>query len=685
MGLRSNVTQLSILLFLFSILTVSNCKKEAFKVAPTVTIGAIADITSLSATASGSVAADGGAAVTARGICWSATNQTPTTADGNVANGTGLGNFTGSLGGLSPGTTYYVSTYATNSIGIAYSIASIFKTLALAPVITTTDLSNITTTTATCGGNISNDGGSPVTSRGVCWSTNQNPTIADSKTSDGIGIGSFTSSITNLVSGAIYYFRAYATNSINTTYGNQVTTATKEENIVFEISPFNSAGNVDIKSDVVPFTVKVLSKIPPTGITYSVKMTQTDNSQIVFKLDTTTVNNNVVLQLGKFGISKSYNIAIDATSKANKTNTASKTLTAKRNRVYKNYLRPSYELSNYDEWIDYDDMYKSLGVNEKPDIFMTAEVCQLDYDGDGLEDIFCGDIDSLWSFPHPQKIYRNMGGKYLKQNMKIPITYGNKLLVGDFNNDSIPDIFSLSANDPPQGESFESYWQNCNLLLNDRNNMFQKKPMPNVKGFYYAGCSGDIDNDGDLDIIVFGGIRNFILWNDGKGNFTQEDYFGEVSIDYAELIDINNDGFLDLVISRVNHYTNQIHTIEVLWGNGKGFDATSCTKTDDINTGYAMDLDFVDIDNDKIYEILYASDSDKGWKLNLYKLDDKLKTLTDVTQKYIPENTRKSNDDAAKYFRVQDINKNGKIDIFSTDKHSNIRWEQGSDGIFWRK
>ncbi|MEI7829365.1 MAG: FG-GAP-like repeat-containing protein, partial [Prolixibacteraceae bacterium] len=625
------------------------------------------------------------ASATARGICWSASNQTPTTSDGNVANGSGLGSFTSSLGGLSPGTTYYLTAYATNSIGVAYSTASTFKTLALAPTITTADLSNIATTTASSGGTIPNDGGSPVIARGVCWSTNQNPSIADSKTSDGTGIGSFTSSMTNLIPGATYYFRAYATNSVGTTYGSQMTAVTKEENIVFEVSPYNGTASVDIKSDVVPFTIKVLSKIPPAGITYSVKMTQTDNIQVVYKLDTTTANNNVVMQLGKFGISKSYSIAIDATSKANKTNTASKTLTAKRNRVYKNYLRPSYELSNYDEWIDYKDIYKSPGVMAMPNTLFVAEACQLDYDGDGLEDIFSGDIDSMMHYAHPQILYRNLGGEYLKQNIKIPQIYAAKLLVGDFNNDSIPDVFALGAVDAPPGESFESYWQNCNLLLNDRNNMFQKKPMPNVKGFYYAGCSGDIDNDGDLDIIAFGGIRNFILWNDGKGNFTQEDYFGEVSIDYAELIDINNDGFLDLVISRVNHYTNQIHTIEVLWGNGKGFDATSCTKTGDITTGYAMDLDFVDIDNDKIYEILYASDSDKGWKLNLYKLDDKLKTLTDVTQKYIPENIRKSNDDIAKYFRVQDIDKNGKMDIFSTDKHSNIRWEHGSDGVFRRK
>jgi hypothetical protein len=96
--------------------------------------------------------------------------------------------------------------------------------------LSTVAISTITNTTASSGGNISLDGGAAVTARGVCWSTSINPTIAlSTKTIDGIGIGSFTSSITGLVAGTTYYVRAYATNSVGTAYGNQVvftTTAT---------------------------------------------------------------------------------------------------------------------------------------------------------------------------------------------------------------------------------------------------------------------------------------------------------------------------------------------------------------------------------------------------------------------------------------------------------------------------
>jgi len=106
--------------------------------------------------------------------------------------------------------------------------------------LTTTTVSSISSTSASSGGNISNDGGGAVTARGVVWSTSQNPTIAlTTKTVDGTGTGSFTSSITALSPGTVYYVRAYATNSAGTAYGNQqiLTTATSS-------NPVDVDGNV---------------------------------------------------------------------------------------------------------------------------------------------------------------------------------------------------------------------------------------------------------------------------------------------------------------------------------------------------------------------------------------------------------------------------------------------------------
>jgi len=202
-----------------------NCKKETIKIAPSVTVSAVTDITATSASSGGQVTADGGATVTARGVCWS-TTQNPITSNSKTTDGSGTGNFSSALTGLSQGTTYYFKAYAINSVGTGYSDQSTFTTLALAPVLTTSDLTAVTSTSAAGGGNITNDGGASITARGLCWSTSQNPTVSDNKTTDGTGTGSFTSAITGLTAGTTYYVRAYAINSVGTSYGNQVSATT---------------------------------------------------------------------------------------------------------------------------------------------------------------------------------------------------------------------------------------------------------------------------------------------------------------------------------------------------------------------------------------------------------------------------------------------------------------------------
>lgn len=90
------------------------------------------------------------------------------------------------------------------------------------PTIHTTSIYNISDYSAAGGGNVTSEGSSEVTARGVCWSTAQNPTIFSDTTLDGTGAGSFTSVITGLSSNTTYYVRAYATNSSGTAYGTQV-------------------------------------------------------------------------------------------------------------------------------------------------------------------------------------------------------------------------------------------------------------------------------------------------------------------------------------------------------------------------------------------------------------------------------------------------------------------------------
>lgn len=123
-------------------------------------------------------------------------------------------------------TKYYARAYVVNENGTIYGEEVNFTTLPVVGTITTTAVTSITGTKAVTGGNITADGGSPITVRGVCYGTSHNPTISGSKTTDGAGKGTFTSNLSGLSGLTTYYVRAYATNSAGTVYGNEVSFTT---------------------------------------------------------------------------------------------------------------------------------------------------------------------------------------------------------------------------------------------------------------------------------------------------------------------------------------------------------------------------------------------------------------------------------------------------------------------------
>jgi hypothetical protein len=114
---------------------------------------------------------------------------------------------------------FYVLAMAAAVVAICFSSC---KKDENSPSVTTSSITSLTSTSAICGGNITSEGSSAVTARGVCWGTSANPTTADSKTSDGTGTGTFTSTITGLTPGTAYHVRAYATNDQGTAYGADV-------------------------------------------------------------------------------------------------------------------------------------------------------------------------------------------------------------------------------------------------------------------------------------------------------------------------------------------------------------------------------------------------------------------------------------------------------------------------------
>lgn len=191
---------------------------------PTLSTASITSITGTSAVSGGNITTNGGAPVTVSGICW-ATASNPTTTDSKTTDGAIIGNFISNLTGLTQGTIYHVRAYATNAAGTAYGNDVSFTAVGI-PVLSTTTVTSITAATAVSGGNITSNGGSTVTTSGICWATSANPTITNSKTTDGVPTGSYSSNLTGLITGTTYHVRAYATNGAGTAYGNDISFTT---------------------------------------------------------------------------------------------------------------------------------------------------------------------------------------------------------------------------------------------------------------------------------------------------------------------------------------------------------------------------------------------------------------------------------------------------------------------------
>ncbi len=229
-----NITVFLLLALVFIFLAIIiTCKKE--KKVPSLTTENVSEISQTSAVSGGNVTDDGGAFVNTRGVCWNV-SPNPTTGSNKTSDGTGVGTFTSNITGLTANTNYYLRAYAINSEGTNYGNEVSFTTseIALATV-TTDEVTSITTTGAVSGGSISADGGGTITVKGVCWSINENPTTADDKTTDGSGNGNFSSNISDLIPGTIYYIRAYVTNEAGIAYGNELSFFTPDEksNIIF--------------------------------------------------------------------------------------------------------------------------------------------------------------------------------------------------------------------------------------------------------------------------------------------------------------------------------------------------------------------------------------------------------------------------------------------------------------------
>ncbi|MFC2129444.1 fibrobacter succinogenes major paralogous domain-containing protein [Bacteroidota bacterium] len=230
------------------------------------------DVTSTAATVTGSVENDGGAAVSEKGIVYGI-NTDPEVDDGEsliIKDGSGLGGITADLTGLTPETVYYARAYALNSEGYGYGDEISFTTLRenTLPTVSTSPVKDITLESATVGGDVTDDGGSEVTERGVWVSLTPNAEITGTKIIIGSGTGDFFVFMA-LNSGVEYYVKAFATNIVGTAYGNEESFQT------FASVPINmitsNADNIGPYSATIggDATPEVGITVTETGIWYS--------------------------------------------------------------------------------------------------------------------------------------------------------------------------------------------------------------------------------------------------------------------------------------------------------------------------------------------------------------------------------------------------------------------------------
>lgn len=253
-------------------------------------------ITATSALLGGTITTDGGATITERGVCW-ATSASPTTSNNKLAIGIGTGSFNGNITGLTANTTYYVRAYAINSQGTAYGNEVNFKTsiaLSLATLTTNTP-TNITSNSATLGGNVSSDGNATVTERGVCYSTSTNPTTSNTKVVIGTGTGSFSNTITGLTANTTYYIRAYAINSQETAYGNEVNFKTS---VILSLATLTTNAATNMTSNSATLGGNVTNDgnatVTERGICYSISQNPTtSNSKMAIGTGTGSFSNTI--------------------------------------------------------------------------------------------------------------------------------------------------------------------------------------------------------------------------------------------------------------------------------------------------------------------------------------------------------------------------------------------------------
>jgi hypothetical protein len=323
----------------------------------------------------------------------------------------------------------------------------------------------------------------------------------------------------------------------------------------------------------------------------------------------------------------------------------------------KPYNTTSYELRKTNLLINIDSLRNVFGIKNIGRWNGTNNYgfVYVDMNNDGFEDVFYP-YSSDGEFNTKPDVFLFNGKTYNRDNSMLPNDYlGNqntrKTIVGDFNNDSLPDLFLIN-----HGYEKPNYYpgETNTLFLSDKTNGKYKLGDLSMLGkdFWHGGASGDLNGDGNIDIVLSAG-KPILLLGNGKGGFTKQnvDFKNDNLGAYItiEIMDVDKNGTNDIVMSgdEGQKSNNMVAKSTILLNNNLTFEKLDITEPNTLGWKLVMDIAVEDIDNDGVKEVFLCRTQDNtgiwynGYTINIYKKDGS--GYKDVTERFIKNNKYTAN------------------------------------------
>ena len=336
-----------------------------------------------------------------------------------------------------------------------------------------------------------------------------------------------------------------------------------------------------------------------------------------------------------------------------------------------------------------------------------------DFDADGDID-FQQSGSNLTDKTRPHFYRQNDAGQFIQEDSFIVggegLIHPRKSIVADFNNDNIPDVVNFGHgldHEPFPGEVAELYLSNgTQLTFSDQ--------LSGHTGYFHCGAAGDIDNDGDIDILI-GDANNdgfYFLINDGNANFVKaSDRIASNTAGFTcELIDVNKDGYLDLL--KGGHEFQGTDTA-IYYGNSTGTYSAPVILPAKAQFGVVLDIDAEDTNDDGFTDLVILRTGDNttnplylytGFYVQLFhgsadgSFSDQSSLIERRTDWAYGDNGNPgfargvefngnvpsggNNIDWIDWIRVQDVNDDNLVDIIEDQRFRNITWLNNGDGTF---